>query len=110
MEGGDLSFSRVATFNNPVQNKINVIYAEDLPPKGNSEGSIASEENQQANPSDFVVLNMRSNFDVMRSNSKNTLPTGNYSGNTYSIPQYSNKETTQHFSHKDYGIILPFSF
>ena len=107
MEGSELSFSRVSTSNKPIQNKINVIYAEDNPIRGNSEGSIASEENQQEKPSEFVALNLRSNFDVLRSNSKNTIQSGpNQSANLFSAQHYSNKETTQHFSLKDYGIII----
>ncbi len=78
-------FERVATFNKPSPQKINVIYVDDKPPEenvgsgghGGSEGSIATEENLQQlqNPSEYGNNGfVASNFDIMRAPSKNSLP------------------------------------
>jgi len=74
-------FDRVATFNKPSPGKINVIYVDDKPPltlpEGGSEGSIAMEENLQQlqNPSEYGNAGfVASNFDIMRAQSKNSLP------------------------------------
>jgi len=74
-------FERVATFNKPSPGKINVIYVDDKPPvnptSGGSEGSIGTEENLQQlqNPSEYTAAGfIASNFDIMRANSKNSLP------------------------------------